>query len=263
LLTADAQIIARRLDDAWLTKTPIPPISETDAISDVTDAYEIQTAWSALRLRRGDSIIGRKIGLTSEAIQAQLGVSEPDYGTLWLSSFYEASDGVVRIAAKDFLQPRIEGEIAFRIAKPLRHAGVTPEQVIEASDSCAMAAEIVDSRIADWRIKLVDTISDNASYGGFCLGPWDARLPQSNLPGLAMQIRHNGAIAAEGIGAAALGNPAQSTAWLANRLIELGVPLEAGDIVLSGGLTKMLPLNAGDEFVFSLSSQPDLTILFE
>ncbi len=254
--------IAERLDHAWRTRAPIQPISEHDGIADVSIAYEIQTAWADLRLARGERIVGRKIGLTSEAIQAQLGVSEPDYGALWVSSHYPVLAGVATIPAADFLQPRIEGEIAFRIARPLREPGVTPEQVVEASDACALAVEIVDSRIADWKIKLVDTIADNASYGGFAHGPWDAAMPTADLGRLAMQIRHNGALAAEGVGAAALGNPARSTAWLANRLIALGVSLEPGDIVISGGITKMLPAAAGDEFVFSLTGQPDLTVRF-
>jgi len=259
---AHIHALARKLDQAWQSRVPIPPISETDDVTDVSVAYAIQAAWSELRLARKDRIIGRKIGLTSEAIQAQLGVSEPDYGALWESSYYPASQGTALIPAPDFLQPRIEGEIAFRIARPLREPGVTPEQIIAASDACALAVEVVDSRIADWRIKLVDTIADNASYGGFTHGPWDTDAPTSDLGSLAMQIHHNGNLVGEGVGAAALGGPARSTAWLANTLIALGVSLEPGDIVISGGITKMLPAAAGDEFVFSLTGQPDLTVRF-
>ena len=166
------------------------------------------------------------------------------------------------IPAADFLQPRIEGEIAFRLSKPLREPGVTAEQVIDATDACALAVEIVDSRIADWKIKLVDTIADNASYGGFTHGPWDAAMRSTDLRLLNMQISHNGVFAAEGMGAAALGNPALSTAWLANKLLEFGVNLEAGDVIISGGITKMLPVAAGDEFVFSLTGQPELVVRF-
>jgi len=254
--------LATNLDTAWHTHTPIPPISETDAVTDVSTAYAIQTHWTNMRLERGEKIVGRKIGLTSKAIQQQLGVSEPDYGTLWQSSFYPARSGNVNIPASDFLQPRIEGEIAFLIGKPLHGPNITPEQVLAATDACAMGIEIVASRIADWRIKLVDTIADNASYGGFTLGPWDKQMRDSDLGGLAMTIHHNGALAAEGLGSAALGNPAASTAWLANKLLEFGVSLEPGDIVISGGITKMLPVKAGDEFVFSLTGQPALTVTF-
>lgn len=263
MVGANVQAIAERLDLAWRTRTPIAPITESDNAADVPMAYAIQTAWSRLRQDRGERIVGRKIGLTSEAIQAQLGVSEPDYGALWQSSHYAPRDGRVTIPARDFLQPRIEGEIAFRIAKPLRGTGITPEQVIDAADACALAVEIVDSRIADWQIKLVDTIADNASYGGFALGAWDKAMHIADLPSLAMTIHHNGALAAKGTGAAALGSPARSTAWLVNKLTEFGIELAPGDIILSGGLTKMLPVAVGDTFVFSLTGQPDLTICFD
>lgn len=254
--------LAKRLDTAWRTHTPIPPISEADGVTDVTTAYAIQNHWTGMRLAQGETIVGRKIGLTSKAIQTQLGVSEPDYGTLWQSSFYPAINGQVEIPAGAFLQPRIEGEIAFLIGKPLREPGVTAEQVLAAAEACALGIEIVASRIADWRIKLADTIADNASYGGFTLGPWDKTMLDDDLGTLAMTIHHNGVLAAEGVGAAALGHPAIATAWLANKLIELGVSLEPGDIVISGGITKMLPVKPGDEFVFTLTGQPDVQVIF-
>src|SRR5512147_771495 len=129
--------IANRLDTAWRTNTPIPPITESDGITDVKAAYAIQQCWTDMRLERGEKIVGRKIGLTSKAIQQQLGVNEPDYGTLWQSSFYPARDGKVNIPAIDFLQPRIEGEVAFLIGKSLREPGITPEQILDATEACA------------------------------------------------------------------------------------------------------------------------------
>jgi 2-keto-4-pentenoate hydratase len=253
---------AEALDRAMQTQAPIPPISESDGLADVETAYAIQARWTEMRTSRGEQIAGRKIGLTSKAIQEQLGVSEPDYGTLWRTTFYEVTAGQVDIPAATFLQPRIEGEIAFLIGKPLDEPGITPERVLAATDACALGIEIVASRIADWKIKLVDTIADNASYGGFTLGPWDKKMKEADLGALAMTIRHNGVHAAEGLGSAALGHPAASTAWLANKLLEFGVALQPGDIVISGGITKMLPLKQGDEFVFSLSGQPSLTVNF-
>jgi 2-keto-4-pentenoate hydratase len=261
-MTASVQSIAERLDTAWRTKTPIAPITESDGLTDPKTAYAIQTRWTDMRVARGEKVVGRKIGLTSKAIQQQLGVSEPDYGALWQSSFYEATNGQVTIPAADFMQPRIEGEVAFLIGKPLRGSNITAEHVLAATDACAIGVEIVASRIADWKIKLVDTIADNASYGGFSLGPWDAHLAKRDLGALQMRIHHNGTLAAEGVGSAALGHPAASTAWLANTLNELGVSLEPGDVVISGGITKMLPIKSGDAFVFSLTSQPDLTVKF-
>ncbi len=261
-MSTSVETIAEQLDAAWRTRTPIPPITQSNPQIDLAGAYAIQTHWTAMRLSRGERIAGRKIGLTSPAIQAQLGVSEPDYGTLWQSSFFQAEASRVSIPASEFLQPRIEGEVAFLIGKRLSGANITAEQVLDATEACAIGVEIVDSRIADWKIKLIDTIADNASYGGFTLGPWDKALPSQDLGALAMRILHNGELAAEGLGSAALGNPAKSTAWLANKLLEFGVSLEPGDVVISGGITKMLPVKAGDEFVFSLTGQPDLTVRF-
>ncbi|HLF26323.1 MAG TPA: fumarylacetoacetate hydrolase family protein [Anaerolineae bacterium] len=257
------ETIAERLDTAWRTHTPIPPITESDGITRVETAYAIQTHWTNVRLARGERVVGRKIGLTSKAIQQQLGVNEPDYGALWQSSYYPAVNGRVEIPASDFLQPRIEGEVAFLIGKPLRGPNITPQAVLAATEACALGVEIVASRIADWRIKLADTIADNASYGGFTLGPWDQQLREADLAALAMTIHHNDVLAAEGLGAAALGHPALSTAWLANKLSEFGVALEPGDIVISGGITKMLPVKAGDQFVFTLTGQPMVTVMFE
>lgn len=254
--------LAERLDTAWRTKTPVAPISESDGFTDVPTAYAIQTRWTDLRLARGEKIAGRKIGLTSQAIRQQLGVSEPDYGTLWQSSFYEARDGRVTIPAGHFLQPRIEGEVAFLIRERLEGPDVTPEEVLASTRGYALGVEIVDSRIADWKIKLADTVADNASYGGFTVGPWDTALGGVDLSGLAMKIRQNGELAAEGPASAVMGHPAKSAAWLANKLHEFGISLEPGDVIISGGITKMLPVRAGDEFVFSLTGQPDLAVSF-
>jgi 2-keto-4-pentenoate hydratase len=254
--------IAQRLDAAWKQRAPIAPISETDGVTDARTAYAIQQHWTGMRLASGERVVGRKIGLTSQAIREQLGVSEPDYGTLWRSGFYPAREGRVEIPAADFLQPRLEGEIAFLIGKRLRGPGLGAAEVLAATEACALGVEIVASRIADWRIKLADTIADNASYGGHTLGPWDKRMREADLAALAMAIHHNGALAAEGVGGAALGHPATSTAWLANKLAEFGVGLEPGDVVISGGITRMLPVKAGDRFELSLTGQPTLAVSF-
>ena len=258
----DAEQIARRLDLAWRTRTPIPPISESDGVSAIAEAYAIQSHWTDARIASGDKVVGRKIGLTSQAIQQQLGVSEPDYGTLWKSNFYPATGGHTRIPAADFLQPRIEGEVAFLIGERLTGPDVTAEQLLASVEAYALGVEIVDSRIADWKIKLVDTIADNASFGGFTLGPWDRNVSAVDLSTLFMKISHNGAPAAEGPASAVMGHPALSAAWLANKLCEFNVALEPGDILISGGITKMLPVKGGDSFVFSLTGQPELTVSF-
>jgi 2-keto-4-pentenoate hydratase len=254
--------LAAQLDQAMQTRQPIAPFSESLGLTSVPDAYAIQAQWTALRAARGEKVVGRKIGLTSLAIQKQLGVSEPDFGSLWESSHYTAISSRADIPASDFVQPRMEGEIAFLIGRPLCGPHVTPQEVLAATDALALVVEIVASRIADWRIKLVDTIADNASYGGFVLGPWDRRLRTADLRLLGMTISKNGEPAAEGVGAAAMGHPALSVAWLANKLSEFDVSLQPGDVVLSGGITPMQPVAPGDLFTIHLTGQPPLTVRF-
>ncbi len=257
------EVLAEQLDKAFRTKVPIPPLSDSSGLTQVEDAYAIQEHWTAMREGRGERIVGRKIGLTSLAIQKQLGVNEPDYGNLWESSFYETINNRAEVPAGDHLQPRMEGEVAFLIGRPLHGSHITPQEVLAATDAMALVVEIVASRIADWKIKLVDTIADNASYGGFVLGQWDSRLRTEDLRLLGMTIAKNGEPIAEGIGAAAMGHPAVSVAWLANKLSEFGVSLQPGDVVLSGGITPMHPVTRGDIFTINLTGQPALTIRFD
>jgi 2-keto-4-pentenoate hydratase len=252
--------LAGQLDAAMREMAPLPHFGISEKVGNLADAYAVQTEWTAMRVARGEKVMGRKIGLTAKAVQEQLGVDQPDYGTLWQSSFFEARGGKVTVPAADFISPRIEGEVAFLFGKTLKGPNVTPQQVLAATDACALGVEIVDSRIADWKIKFFDTIADNASYGGFTLGPWDKKLRDSDLAAAAMTIRKNGAVAAEGTGAAVLGSPLLSCTWLANKLLEFGVALEAGDVVISGALMKMIPFQAGDEFIFDLAGQPRLTV---
>src|ERR687884_409222 len=162
----DTEAPARRLNQGWENREPIAPLSESEGLEDVDRAYEIQTAWSEMRIGRGERIIGRKIGLTSFAMQEQLGVSEPDYGSLWDSRYFPASGGRAEIPFEPLLQPFLEGELAFLIGRPLAGPNVTLQEALAATDALAVAVEVVDSRIEDWNIKLPDTIADNASYGG-------------------------------------------------------------------------------------------------
>ncbi len=241
----------------------MPHFAVSESVNTLADAYAVQSAWTAMRVARGEKMMGRKIGLTAKAVQEQLGVDQPDYGTLWQSSFYEARDGKVSVPAANFIAPRIEGEVAFLIGKSLNRPNVTPQDVLAATDACALGVEIVDSRIADWKIRFFDTIADNASYGGFTLGPWSRALRDSDLAAAAMTIDHNGERAAEGTGAAVLGSPLLSCTWLANKLLEFGVSLEPGDVVISGALMKMIPFKAGDRFLFNLAGQPTLEVTID
>src|SRR3974377_2249675 len=175
------QTLAEGRGAAAPTHVPIPPLSESEGLTSIETAYAIQTRWTEMRTARGEKVLGRKIGLTSKAIQQQLGVDQPDYGNLWDITFYPTRDGKVQIPAGDFVQPRIEGEVAFLMGKPLRGPNVTMRDVLNATEACALGVEIVASRIADWRIKLVDTIADNASYGGFTFVPWEKGPTQADF----------------------------------------------------------------------------------
>jgi len=261
--TQSVETMAQMLDAAWEKRTPIPPLSESIGLASVKEAYTIQTHWTELRLAQGEQVMGRKIGLTSKAIQQQLNVNEPDYGALWRSRYFAAHpSGQVEIPADLFLQPRLEGEIAFLLGQALRGPGVTWQQVLAATEALAPAVEIIDSRIENWRIKLVDTVADNASYGGFTVGPWSKQMREVDLRLVGMIIQQNGEPVAEGIGAAALGHPANSVAWLINKLAEFDIGLEPGDIVISGALARAVPVAAGDTFLLEMLGQPPLTVRF-
>ncbi|MEX1158072.1 MAG: fumarylacetoacetate hydrolase family protein [Thermomicrobiales bacterium] len=258
----DHAALARRLDDAWDTHILITPLSESEGLTSVDDAYAIQAAWTDIRVARGERVLGRKIGLTSRAMQEAAGVYEPDFGALWSSRFVEAVNRVADIPHSTFIQPRMEGEIAFLLGQPLRGPGVTIDDILTATDALAASFEIVDSRIIRKEFKLVDTVSDNASYGAFTLGPWDTSLLDSDLRTLGMLLSQNGAVVVEGVGYASLGHPAQAVAWLANKLAEFDITLEPGDIILSGSLGRAIPIQPGDTWLMELHGQPPLTMRF-
>ena len=258
----DTEALARRLDEAWENREPIAPLSESEGLEDVDRAYEIQTLWSEMRIGRGERIIGRKIGLTSFAMQEQLGVSEPDYGSLWDSRYFPAQGGRTEMPAESFLQPFLEGELAFLIGRPLAGPNVTLQEALAATDALAVAVEVVDSRIEDWNIKLPDTIADNASYGAFTTGLWSRSLREVDLRTVGMLINQSGSRVAEGMGSASLGHPAEAVAWLANKLSSFGTTLEPGDIVLSGSLGNAVPVHRGDVFVLEAHGQSPFTVSF-
>lgn len=258
------QQLAKRLDASWEGAIPpIEPLSSTDHLQSIEDAYRIQSAWNEIRVRKGERVIGRKIGLTSRAIQQQLGVNQPDFGVLWRSRYFPTTGTTARIPHHLFLQPRVEGELAFLLGQPLEGPHITPQEVLAATEALAVSIEIVDSRIKDWRIKIFDTIADNASYGGFTVGPWQRTLKYADLRLLGMQIYHNGEPAIQGIGAAALGHPARAVAWLANTLNQYHITLKPGDIVLSGALGATIPAAPGDTFTVCVTNQEPLTVHFE
>ena len=229
--------------EAYTTGRPIAPVR--DRIHNVTDAYAVQQASVDVWLARGRTVAGHKIGLTSKAVQEQLGVDEPDFGILFADMILHDR---AEVASGRILQPRIEGELAFVLKNDLRGERLSAEDAVKATDYICPALEICGSRIAGWDIRITDTISDNASAGMVVLGKTRVKPTLDELADVAMSLRHNGAVAAEGRGSACLGNPAIAVAWLGEMLTRLGGGLRAGDIVMSGALAKMIAAEPGSSF---------------
>jgi 2-keto-4-pentenoate hydratase len=254
--------LAQLLETAWATRAPIEPPAESGVLSTIEEAYAVQAAWSRARVAAGDRVVGHKIGLTSQPMREQFGVDEPDFGAVWASRHFETVDGRAEVEASIFLQPRIEGEIAFLLGRTLDSPETTAEDVLAATEAVAAAYEIIDSRVADWRIGLLDTVADNASYGGYAVGDWTPYTRDRDLRTVGMLSSKNGSVVAEGVGAASLGDPAEAVAWLARTLAGFGTALDAGGIVLSGSVARAVPAAAGDTFVLEMHGERALTVAF-
>ncbi|MBF4693493.1 2-keto-4-pentenoate hydratase [Fusibacter ferrireducens] len=236
--------LAHMLMEADRNKRPIEALTALQEGLTLDDAYEIQMINVQKMLASGEVISGKKIGLTSLGMQKLLGVDEPDYGHL-----YESMNLTTGNVPKDFvLQPKVEAEIAFVLKEDLIGPNVTVEDVYRATDYIVAAFEIVGSRIKNWKIKLVDTISDNASSGCYVLSEKRYNLNDFDLKTEKMKFYKNGELANEGTGAEVMGDPVYSVAWLANKMSEYGVELKKGEIILSGALTAALTAEDGDEF---------------
>ena len=248
--TSDRTIAALdHLAAARATGRPVPPVRTLLPGGDIATAYAVQSAWVAGQVAAGAVIVGRKVGLTNPAVQAQLGVDQPDFGVL-LDTMDCPPGAAIDITR--LLQPKIEAEIAFVLSADLTATDVGPAEVVAATGWVAAALEIVDSRIAGWDIDIVDTIADNASSGLFTLGE-RRRLDGLNLPACRMSMSRasmsRGAeVVSTGSGAACLGDPLVAVAWLARTALHHGQPLRAGDLVLSGALGPMVPVTPGDRF---------------
>ena len=227
----------------------ISPIVEQQASLTIDDAYAISLGFLQRRTADGERVVGKKIGVTSRAVQDMLGVHQPDFGFLtdWMHV-----EGDIDVDAKALIAPRAEAEIAFILKDRLNGPGVTPADVIAATEAIAPCFEIVDSRIRDWKISIVDTVADNASCGVFVLGEARADPRAHDLPNLHVTVTKNGAPLSEGYGHAVQGDPAMAVAWLANTLGAYGVTLEAGDVILSGSVVPLEPAVKGDRFEMTL-----------
>ena len=209
----------------------------------VEDAYRIQQRLNARRVAAGETIVGKKIGVTSQAVMKMLGVNQPDFGMLTDAMVYNEGEG---IEAKTLIQPKAEGEIAFLLKRDLAGPGVSAADVLAATEGVMACFEIVDSRIRDWKIRIQDTVADNASCGVLVLGDRLVDPRGLDLSTCGMVLEKNGEVVVTGAGAATMGSPLTAMAWLANTLGRLGIALKAGEVVLSGALGAMVPVEAGD-----------------
>jgi 2-oxopent-4-enoate/cis-2-oxohex-4-enoate hydratase len=233
------------LYDALCQQHTLAPLTERESGITIEDAYHISQRMVARRVQAGETIVGKKIGVTSAPVQEMLGVFQPDFGFLTDGMVFE--DGADISIADHLIQPRAEGEIAFRLKSDLAGPGVTEQDVLEATASIMPCFEIVDSRIRDWQIKIEDTVADNASCGVYVLGPGEVDPREFDLPKLHMKIYKNGELHSEGLGSAVQGNPLTAVAWLANTLGEFNIPFKAGEVILSGSLAPLIPVVAGDK----------------
>ena len=247
------------LYDALVARTPIAPLSAAHPDMTIEDAYHVQQRMIARRLEQGDRVIGKKIGVTSKAVMNMLGVHQPDFGYLLDSMVFNEGESV---DMDTLIQPKAEGEIAFLLKKDLQGPGVTAADVLAATEGVMACFEIVDSRIQDWKIKIQDTVADNASCGVFVLGDQLVGVADLDLALAGMVLEKNGEIVVTGAGAATMAHPVNAMVWLTNMLGSLGIALKAGDIVLSGAMGAMVPVARGDNLRMTIGGIGGCSVRF-
>lgn len=258
------QELADLLWDAEQNRAPVAPLREAilaaaQGADPVAVAYAIQQVNVRRRVAAGARVVGRKIGLTSVAVQQQLGVDSPDFGMLFADMAF--GDGEAIPVART-LQPKVEAEIALVLERDLTHERHTYADLISATAYALPAIEVVGSRIENWAIKLLDTVADNASSGVFVLGSRPVKLGQIDLVNCAMTMERRGETVSSGSGKACLANPLNAAVWLADMMVRVGTPLRAGDVLLTGALGPMVAVAPGDEFVTRIDGLGELRAVF-
>lgn len=249
-----------RLLDAQRSGEPSSPVRDLIGTDDIAAAYATQQQVNAARLSAGATVVGRKIGLTSPAVQRQLGVDRPDFGVLFDDMVHEDGE-TVDIA--EVMQPKVEAEVAFVLAADLAEGPLDAAQVRAAIGRVHPALEICGSRIADWDITFGDTVADNASAGGYVLGSEYRTLDEVVPRDVTMQMTVDGTEVSSGVGAACLGDPIEAVVWLARQVRELGEPLRAGETILSGALGPMYAVAPGDTVTADISGLGQVSIRFD
>jgi 2-keto-4-pentenoate hydratase len=260
--TADAAAVAAaadRLAGAQLAGIPCLPVRDLIGRDDVAAAYLVQERFNRVRVDRGAVVVGRKIGATSQAVQTQLGVDQPDFGVLFDDMAVRDGD---EVPMSRLIQPKVEAEVAFVLAEDLAEGALDDAQVRRSIAYAVAALEIVDSRIRDWDISFADTVADNASSGLYVLGKHKRTLAELEPVEVEMRMTIDGEEVSVGNGAACLGDPLRAVAWLAHQARTFGEPLRAGQVLLSGALGPMSPITAGAEVVASVSGLGSVTALF-
>lgn len=261
-MALDSTVIERlgdELFEALTANRTVPNLRDRNPGMDIVDGYRVQERLIARRLASGEAITGKKIGVTSRAVQQAIGVFEPDFGQL--TSAMVVDDGAV-IDLDTLIQPQAEGEIAFVLKHDLVGPGISATDVLKATDYVSACFEIVDSRIDAWDIRIQDTVADNASCGIYALGRerFDPRDVDLTMAG--MTLERNGDVASTGVGAAVQGSPLNAVAWLANTLGRLGMPFRAGEVILSGSLGPMIRIADGDHLAVRIGGLGSCTLSF-
>jgi 2-oxopent-4-enoate/cis-2-oxohex-4-enoate hydratase len=257
---AETERLGDELYAALRERRTVAPLTERFPGVTIDDAYGVSRRMLDRRIADGERLVGRKIGVTSLAVQKMLDVHQPDFGALTDAMMFD--DGADVAIDRLLIQPRAEGEIAFVLARDLAGPGVTEEDVLAATRCVRPCFEIVDSRIRDWKIRIQDTVADNASSGVFVLGAVEVDPRSLDLKACPIAVEKNGAPLSEGVGAAALGSPAYCVAWLANTLSRFGTPLRAGEVILSGSLVPLEPVRAGDGMRLELKGIGSASVRF-
>jgi 2-keto-4-pentenoate hydratase len=252
--------LAADLAQAERSREPIAPLTDSYPDIDVVDAYEIQLINIRQRVAEGARVVGHKVGLSSEAMQQMMGVDEPDYGHL-LDEMQVFEDQPVK--ASRYLYPRVEVEVGFVLADDLPGAGCTEDDVLAATAAYAPAIELIDSRITEWRIRLCDTVADNASSAGWVLGAARVSPKDIDITSIDAVLTRNGEVVAKGRSDAVLGNPVTAVAWLARKVDSFGVRLKAGDIVLPGSCIRAIDARPGDAFIAEFDGLGAVRLAFE
>lgn len=234
---------ARELFEAECSCRPIAPLTERSPEMTNDDAYLIQLAGMKLRQEKGQIIVGKKIGLTSKAMQNALGVYEPDYG--YITDKLMVMEGEPLVMS-NLIAPKVEAELAFVLHSDLTGPGITAADVLRATAGVMPALEIIDTRIKDWKIKIQDSIADDASIGRIIVSGRLTPITDIDLRYMGQVVEKNGEIVATSAGAAVLGHPANAVVWLANKLAKYNIPLKAGEIIMSGSFAAACPATAGD-----------------